>query len=239
MRVGCSGWQYASWRGTFYPADLPPAQWLSFYVTRFDTVEINSTFYRLPERDTFVSWRRALPAGFVAATKASRYLTHLKRLKDAEAPVDRFFSRATGLGARLGPILYQLPANFRFTEENFGRVRRLLELVPRRGRRHVIEFRDSGWYQPDVFSVINRAGAAVCWHDMPGSEIADSPGKFVYVRFHGTMGKYRGDYSHQALTAWARRLAPLAVSRQVYAYFNNDIDGAAVRNAETLRALCA
>jgi uncharacterized protein YecE (DUF72 family) len=238
VRVGCSGWQYASWRGRFYPADLPPSQWLAFYAARFDTVEINSTFYRLPERDTFAAWRRALPAGFLAATKASRYLTHLKRLKDAEAPVERFFSRATALGSRLGPILYQLPANFRHTAENAGRLRNLLRLLPRRRRRHVIEFRDPSWYRPDVLRLIDGAGAAICWHDMPGSEIADPPGRFVYVRFHGATGKYRGDYSRQAMTAWGRRLAVLAASREVYAYFNNDTDGAAVRNAQMLRALC-
>ena len=237
VRIGCSGWNYGSWRGTFYPKDLPASRWLAYYATRFDTVEINSTFYRLPEADMFAAWRRALPAGFIAATKASRFLTHLKRLKDPEAPVDRLFSRACALGPRLGPILYQLPANFIHTHENAARLQGLLAVLPRGRRRHVIEFRDVSWYREDVFDQINRAGAAVCWHDMPGSELADSPGRFVYVRFHGTTKKYGGDYSQAVLSAWARRFRQIARTRPVYAYFNNDLDGAAVRNAETLRAL--
>jgi uncharacterized protein YecE (DUF72 family) len=238
VRIGCSGWQYSSWRGRFYPAELPASQWLAFYAARFDTLEINSTFYRLPEADTFLAWKRGLPAGFIAAIKASRFLTHLKRLKDPEGPVERLFTRANSLGARLGPVLYQLPANFVRTPENEARLERLLSVLPRGRRRHVIEFRDRSWYDKDVFAMTNRAGAAVCWHDMPGSELFDSPGRLAYIRFHGTTRKYGGDYSRAVLAEWAGRIRRIAGSRPVYAYFNNDIDGAAVRNAEMLRALC-
>jgi uncharacterized protein YecE (DUF72 family) len=238
VRIGCSGWVYASWRGAFYPADLPASEWLPFYASRFDTVEVNGTFYRLPEADTFLAWRRALPVRFLAAIKASRFLTHLKRLKDPEGPVERLFSRACGLGSRLGPVLYQLPANFVRTPEHEARLQDLLTVLPRGRRRHVIEFRDRSWYDAEVFALIDRAGAAVCWHDMPGSELDESPGRLAYIRFHGTTRKYGGDYSREVLASWSRRIRRAAASRPVYAYFNNDIDGAAVRNAETLRALC-
>lgn len=238
LRIGCSGWQYQSWRGRFYPAHLPASRWLAHYTTRFDTVEINSTFYRLPDAETFACWRRALPDGFIAAIKASRFLTHLKRLKDPEQPIERLFQRASKLGPRLGLVLYQLPANFRRTSENERRVRELLRLLPRRRIRHVIEFRDPSWYEADMLRSIARAGVVVCWHDMPGSAIDESPGRFVYIRFHGTTRKYGGSYSRTVLARWAERLQRLARTRDVYVYFNNDIDGAAVRNAETLRALC-
>ncbi|HEX5070525.1 MAG TPA: DUF72 domain-containing protein [Vicinamibacterales bacterium] len=238
IRVGCSGWQYPSWRGRFYPADLPASRWLPFYAARFDTVEINNTFYRLPEAATFADWRRRMPAGFVAAIKASRYLTHLKRLIDPEEPIRRLLARARALGPRLGPVLYQLPARFVWSDENANRLCRLLQTLPKRGRRHAIEFRDPSWYRDDVFRAIDRAGAAVCWHDMAGSAIDESPGQFVYVRFHGATGKYRGDYSRAALLAWARRLRAAARTRDAYVYFNNDVDAAAVRNAVTLRELC-
>src|SRR4051794_3079566 len=122
VRVGCSGWQYASWRGPFYPADLPQSGWLAFYAIRFETVEINRTFYPLPEGETFAAWRRGLPDGFVAAVKGSRFLTHLKRLKDPQEPIQRLCSRARRLGARLGPVLYQLPATFVRSEENVRRL---------------------------------------------------------------------------------------------------------------------
>jgi uncharacterized protein YecE (DUF72 family) len=238
VRIGCSGWQYKSWRGSFYPADLPGSEWLAHYATRFDTVEINSTFYRLPEAETFACWRRALPAGFIVAIKASRFLTHLKRLKDPEQPLERLFQRASRLGSRLAVVLYQLPANFRRTPENEARVHELLRLVPRRRARHVIEFRDPSWYEDDLLRTIDRAGLVVCWHDMPGSVIDDSPGRFVYIRFHGTTGKYSGSYSRKVLAGWAERIRAIARTRDVYVYFNNDLGGTAVRNAETLRALC-
>ncbi len=237
IRIGCSGWQYKSWRGRFYPADLPVSRWLDYYAARFDTVEINNTFYRLPEGKTFASWRRNFPLGFVAAIKASRYLTHLKRLKDPKAPVARLFSRATKLERKLGPVLYQLPARFAWSEDNAARLRAFLSVLPRRGIRHVLEFRDSSWYRDDVLSAIDRAGAVVCWHDMPGSALADSPGRFVYVRFHGATGKYAGEYSTDILRGWADRLRKIAETRDAYVYFNNDVEGAAVRNAETLKGM--
>lgn len=236
IRIGCSGWQYASWKGTFYPAELRTRDWLEYYVGQFDTVEINRTFYRLPEADTFAAWRDALPAGFVAAIKASRYLTHLKQLRDPGPPLQRLFERARALRPRLGPVLYQLPARLKFDEV---RLRTFLAALPRRGYRHAIEFRDPTWYRDDVFQWLVEAGVALCLHDKEGARIDDGPSEpFVYVRFHGTSGRYHGSYADSALTPWADRIR--GWSRHgvdVYAYFNNDPGGTAPANAHALRRL--
>lgn len=233
--IGCSGWQYASWRGRFYPAALPTSRWLTYYAAHFQTVEVNNTFYRLPEKRAFVSWRNATPPGFVITVKASRYLTHLKRLRAPTPPLTRLVRRVSALGSRLGPILFQLPGSMRY---DAGRLRIFLRaLTKRRPRtRSVLEFRDPSWYRDDVFDALRRARVALCLHDMPGSAIDDGPREpFVYVRFHGTTKKYGGSYPDAVLGVWAARLrAAAAAGRDVYAYFNNDVDGAALANARTL-----
>ena len=233
--IGCSGWQYGSWRGRFYPQTLASARWLPYYAAHFSTVEVNNTFYRLPDKRTFAKWRELTPPGFVMTIKASRYLTHLKRLRAPTPPLTRLFRRLAALGPRLGPVLFQLPASMKY---DAGRLRVFLRaLVKRRPRtRYVLEFRDPSWYREDVYAALRRAGVALCLHDMPGSAIADGPrDPFVYVRFHGVAKKYGGSYPDDALREWARRLRRAAAAgRDVYAYFNNDIDGAAVANARTL-----
>jgi uncharacterized protein YecE (DUF72 family) len=241
-RIGCSGWNYASWRGRFYPATLPPGGWLEYYAERFDTVEVNNTFYRLPERTVFEGWRTRIPPGFLVAVKASRFLTHMKRLRDPDEPLDRLFSRASALGPHLGPVLYQLPGNF---QADLARLDAFLQALPRRlGRhrlQHAFEFRHPSWYVRETFEMLERRGVALCLHDKAGSAI-DGPivGPFVYVRFHGTSGRYHGSYSRQALDRWARRLAEQWTDgRQVHAYFNNDPDGVAVANATALRTALA
>lgn len=239
VRVGCSGWNYKSWRDRFYPKGLAANKWLEFYAERFDTVEINNTFYRLPERETFADWRVRMPSTFVAAVKGSRYLTHMKRLRDPEEPLDRLFSRASALGAKLGPVLYQLPAHFTC---DVKRLDDFLRLLPRRLRsralQHVMEFRHPSWYVDEVFRVLESRRVALCLHDKQGSEIAEPLiGPFIYVRFHGTSGHYHGSYSDNQLDRWAARLAERAnAGIRVFAYFNNDPDATAVRNAMTLRA---
>jgi uncharacterized protein YecE (DUF72 family) len=192
-RVGCSGWNYRSWKGRFYPERLPAAQWLRFYAQHFDTVEVNNTFYRLPESPTFEAWRAQTPDGFLMAVKASRFLTHMKRLRDPAEPLERLFTRAGVLGDRLGPVLYQLPANFHIDLE---RLDGFLRAVPSswNGRRvrHVMEFRHRSWYVADTFELLTQRKVALCLHDKLDSAI-DRPfvGDFVYVRFHGTSGRYR------------------------------------------------
>lgn len=236
-RVGCSGWNYKSWRGRFYPADLPATRWLDYYTARFDTVEINNTFYRLPEHATFVSWRAQVPPEFLFAVKASRYLTHMKRLLDPEEPIKRLFSRVAGVGRRLGPVLYQLPPGMKI---DLPRLDHFLRALPRSSsatRLHVVEFRDPSWYVADTFELLTRRRAALCLHDKIGSTIKEPfVGPFVYVRFHGTTGHYHGSYSDRELDRWAHVLAEHAKEgRRVFAYFNNDPDAVATANAQTLR----
>ena len=251
IRIGCSGWQYATWRGRFYPAGAPADLWLSHYARVFDTVEVNNTFYRLPQESTFANWAAATPLEFLWSVKASRYLTHLKRLKDPLAPLKLFFERALALGNQLGPVLYQLPASFRF---DLARLQPFLRALPSHARDvgkcgrtaageqrllHVIEFRHESWYRDDVFAELEAHGVALCLHDKLEGRFNGTPvGPFVYLRFHGTSGQYHGSYSRRVLERWARWIAGWAQSgRNVYAYFNNDPDAAAVANATALKKL--
>jgi uncharacterized protein YecE (DUF72 family) len=248
VHVGCSGWQYQSWRGRFYPAQLPASQWLRYYTETFDTVEVNNTFYRLPPADVFADWRERTPVGFVVTVKASRYLTHMKKLLQPARPLRRLFTRAARLQSRLGPMLYQLPADLR---QDVPRLVAFLEAVKRvsaavRQRypsagtfRHVVEFRHPSWYTDEVFTALADRRVSLCLHDKAGSK---SPrvavGPFVYVRFHGPLGTYQGAYSGSALRDWATWLARRRDGgSRVFAYFNNDPEAAAPRNALQLRAL--
>ena len=232
--IGCSGWQYKHWRGDFYPAALPQSRWLVYYAERFDTVEVNNTFYRLPEAQTFAGWRRLAPAGFVYAVKASRYLTHMKKLKEPREPLKLFFSRAAKLGPLFGPVLYQLPPRWPVNAERFET---FLRALPRK-RRHAVEFREPSWYCDTIFALLERYRVALCLHDMAGSAAPRiAAGPFVYVRFHGTQ-KYSGTYPHETLDDWAAWLiGRLRAGVDVYAYFNNDAGGHAPRDAARLRRL--
>ncbi len=240
-RIGCSGWNYKSWRGKFYASDLPAKDWLRYYTSVFDTVEVNNTFYRLPEASTFACWKRQTPSGFVVSVKASRFLTHIKRLKDPKEPIERLFSRAKALGPRLGPVLYQLPPNFFRNDVNVERLATFLAAVPRRVNRrvvhHVFEFRHPSWYVDETYALLDKHHATLCLHDKRGSAVFEPfVGPVVYVRFHGTSGHYAGSYPDDRLEQWASTLAAqFRAGRQVYAYFNNDPDAVATQNALTLR----
>jgi uncharacterized protein YecE (DUF72 family) len=235
VRIGTSGWEYRHWVGTFYPRDLPRERRLEFYADRFDTVELNNSFYRLPDADDFARWARRVPDGFAFAVKASRYLTHLRRLIEPREPLDRLWSRADRLGDRLGPMLYQLPPRWR---PNHERLAAFLASLPA-GRPQSIEVRDRRWYSPRLTAILADAQVGLCLHDMAGS--APRPervGPLVYVRFHGSGVRYGGAYTAQRLTAWAERMARWAAEGwPVWAYFNNDIGGHAVRDADRLRRL--
>ena len=233
--MGCSGWEYKHWRGDFYPADLPRARWFEYYAARFDTVEVNNSFYRLPEESTFAAWADRAPDSFVYSIKASRFLTHMKKLKDPVEPVDRLFSRMRPLAQHLGPVLYQLPPNFRL---NRPRLEQFLQSLPGRIR-HVVEFRDPSWYAPEVNALLERYGVARCVHDMKGSATPrERVGPFVYVRFHGASGTYSGGYAAERLRRWAEWLrAERVAGVEIFAYFNNDVGGHAPRDAVTLRRL--
>ncbi len=235
IHIGCSGWQYRHWRGDFYPASLPASRWLEYYASRFPTVELNNSFYRLPEAETFATWRQRVPRDFVFAVKASRYLTHLKKLKDPKDPLAWFFTRAAHLGRHLGPVLYQLPPRF---PRNLERLETFLRELPKR-RQHAIEFRDVTWYTDDVLECLERHRVALCLHDMGGSatdRIATGP--FRYVRLHGPQ-RYAGRYTDRALAAWAEWcVAEQHDGHAVFVYFNNDVGGHAPRDAVRLRTFC-
>jgi uncharacterized protein YecE (DUF72 family) len=242
IRIGCSGWQYKHWKTDFYPADLPQARWFAHYALAFDTVEINNSFYRLPAAETFAKWREQAPAHFLYAVKASRFLTHMKKLKDPEEPLFRFFENARALGSRLGPILYQLPPNFGLNLERLETFLRAIGPVARRaGLRshphHVIEFRDPSWYDARVYALLERYAVSLCVHDMRGSATGQlAVGPCAYVRYHFGTSKYGGRYDDGRLDRWADWLVEqLAGGRDVFAYFNNDTGGHAPRDAVRLR----
>lgn len=226
---------YKHWRGLFYPEGMPVKRWFAHYAATFDTVEINNSFYRLPKPETFAGWRDQAPPGFCYAVKANRYLAQSKKLKDCEEPIARMMASVGALRPALGPLLYQLPPHFKV---NLDRLEAFLAIVPKDAA-NVFEFREPSWYCDAVFALLERYGAALCVHDMPGStspRLATGPA--AYVRFHGTTGKYVGRYSDAALTEWSDWIAQQArEGRPVWAYFNNDIHGHAIDDALTLRAM--
>lgn len=230
LRVGTSGYQYRHWRGDFYPQRLPQKQWFGYYADRFDTVEINNTFYGLPRPESVDQWRDDAPPGFRFALKYSRYGTHTKRLRDPESPLETFLELAERLKSRLGPILVQLPPSW---GADPGRLDGFLRAAPRR-HRFAVEMRDPSWLCEDVYAVLRGHGAALVIHDGIDDHPVELTAGWTYLRFHGD--HYRGGYSPQALSGQARRIRRwLGDGRDVYAYFNNDLGGHAPRNAADLR----
>ena len=234
LLVGTSGWQYRDWRGGLYPEALPQRSWLARYAETFATVEVNNAFYRLPERSVFERWRAETPEGFVVAVKASRYLTHVRRLRDPAEPVGRLADRAAGLGDRLGPYLLQLPPTLRADAD---RLDACLRAFPA-GARVAVECRHESWWADGVRAVLERRGAALCWADRGGRPLAPlwATAGWGYLRLHEGTASPPPEYGRTALGTWLDRLAdawPIA-STDVHVYFNNDRGGAAVRNARTL-----
>ena len=236
VRIGCSGWQYQDWREVFYPKGCAQRNWLDFYARHFDTVEVNSTFYRLANRDAVARWVRETPEDFVFALKASRYLTHIKRLTELEQGVARYYERIEPLvgSGKLGPVVWQLPPTFRRDDERLaGALRRLPE------GRHCFEFRHESWFVPDVYSLLREHGIALVIGDTPKRpwQAHELTADWTFVRFHyGARGR-RGNYSETELAEWAERIRALRARAEVFAYFNNDWEGFAVRDGRRLRAL--
>ncbi len=230
--IGTSGWHYDHWRLLFYPDRLPKAGWLEFYSRHFTTVELNNSFYRLPSEAAFANWRQSSPDGFVFAVKVSRFITHIKRLKDIEEPVKTFLGRARILEEKLGPLLYQLPPSM---HRDDGRLDSFLSILPP-GMKHVLEFRHESWLDEGAFDLLRRYNVGLCVFDMPGLTCPlAATADFAYIRFHGSTGLYSSCYSDEELADWAGRLAGLAPEvKEVYIYFNNDAEAFAVRNALTL-----
>jgi uncharacterized protein YecE (DUF72 family) len=233
--VGTSGWHYESWVGRFYPADLPSDQMLAFYARDFGTVEVNSSFYRLPSDKTLRRWNDITPPDFVFAFKASQYLTHRKKLKDADGPLDRLLLSADLLAPKLGPVLFQLPPRWRLDLERF---RSFLALLPKE-RRFAFEFRDRSWFAEPVYDLLKDAGAALCMYELGGFRSPmEVTADFVYIRLHGPAGPYAGLYDSEALSFWADRIEQgEAEGRDNYCYFDNDERGFAVQNAAELKLM--
>jgi uncharacterized protein YecE (DUF72 family) len=258
IRIGTSGWHYGHWAGPFYPPDLPKDKWLEYYAQHFDTVELNNTFYHLPKPQYLKRWHNLTPKNFLYAVKASRYITHIKKLKDVSQELTRFLGLAALLGRKLGPVLYQLPPSLHKDLDRLesflqilcsvilnpsrcsrtGSVKRSEESLPRRPD-SVFEFRHESWYCEDTYKLLDKFGVGFCIHDLSGLE---SPrvvtGDIIYVRFHGTTGRYSGCYSKSMLANWAKWLKDQSKQvRGIYVYFNNDACAYAVRNAKQLKEL--
>ncbi|WP_336205018.1 DUF72 domain-containing protein [Nonomuraea sp. LPB2021202275-12-8] len=232
--VGTSGWQYRDWRGVIYPQGVPQRLWLETYAETFATVESNNAFYRLPSAELFASWRERTPDGFVMAVKASRFLTHIKRLAEPEEPVERLMGAVAGLGDKLGPILLQLPPNLKADP---GKLDRCLSCFPGRVR-VAVEFRHESWWTDETRKVLRAREAALCWADRlgrPQNPFWDTA-SWGYVRLHEGRATPRPSYGDMSLRSWARRVRE-AGWRDAYVYFNNDPGGAAVRNARRFATL--
>jgi uncharacterized protein YecE (DUF72 family) len=231
--IGTSGWHYDDWRGRFYPEKLPKAQWLEFYARHFSTLELNNTFYRLPKESVFQKWHDSSPEGFVLSVKVSRYITHIKRLKDCGDEIDRFISKAIILKDKLGPLLYQLPPGLHRDDDI---LKSFLSILPQE-MKHVIEFRHESWFTEEVYDILRRHHTGFCAFDMPKltSPLLTTT-NFAYIRFHGSDSLYSSCYTDEELAKWAKKITELAQNlKAVYIYFNNDVQGYALKNAETIR----
>jgi uncharacterized protein YecE (DUF72 family) len=234
--VGCSGWNYAHWRELVYPKGLPTRRWLAYYAELFDTVEVNNTFYRLPRRESVAAWIAETPPGFLFAVKASRYLTHMKRLTDLGRGVERFYERIDPLvrSPKMGPVLWQLPENFHRDDERLASA--LAGLPP---GRHCVEFRHPSWFREEVYALLRERGAALAIGDHPERpfQTYELTADWTFIRFHhGSRGR-GGNYSERELEDWARRIQSWREKADVFAYFNNDWMGYAVKNGLRLREL--
>jgi uncharacterized protein YecE (DUF72 family) len=234
VRIGCSGWNYGHWRERVYPKGLPPPRWLDHYATLFDTVEVNATFYRLPTRTAVANWVEQTPPDFLFAVKASRYLTHIRRLTDLGQGVERFYERIEPLvrSPKMGPVLWQLPERFHRDDDRLASA--LAALPP---GRHCFEFRHASWFVPEVNRLLRDHGAALVIGDSPNRpfQTHELTADWTFVRFHhGSRGR-NGNYSERELEEWADRISAWREEVDVFAYFNNDWNAYAVRNGIFLR----
>jgi uncharacterized protein YecE (DUF72 family) len=232
--LGTSGWQYRDWRDRFY-AGVPQRLWLEHYAAAFATVEVNNAFYRLPERNTFAQWRARTPDDFCVGVKMSRYLTHIKRLKEPAEPVARFMSRAEALGDRLGPVLLQLPPNLAADPDALDAVLRAFPATVK----VAVEPRHDSWWVPPVRTVLEKRKAALCWADRLGRPLTPlwRTAEWGYLRLHEGRARPRPRYGRAALSTWLDRISQeFPVRAPVYVYFNNDPGGAAIQDAAALGA---
>lgn len=236
IRIGTSGWHYKHWCGPFYEEKTPPRRMFACYQQQFDTVELNNSFYRLPTEDALQSWFDSSPADFLFAAKASRYITHRKRLSDPQNAVDHFFERMQRLGPKLGPILFQLPPRWNANPE---RLENFLRVLPR-GHPYTFEFRDLSWNQEAIYNILRRHNAAYCISEIAGYQSPELlTADFAYTRLHGPGERaYQGEYSQEQLQRWAEKIAVWSETlRAVYVYFDNDQAGFAAKNALALKKM--
>lgn len=231
--TGTSGWSYDHWQEIFYPQGLNAAKRLEYYASRFDSVEINNTFYRLPSEETFIKWRETVTDDFLFSVKASRYITHMKKLKNCEPSIAGFLEKSGLLGHKLGPILFQLPPGWHFNGERLSTFLSLLD--PR--FKYAFEFRDMSWFNDEAYRLLEKHGAALCLYHMPGFEtpqILTAP--FAYLRFHGTNYLYCGSYPEEEICRWAEIIKKFSNKGiDIYTYFNNDAEANAVKDALRLK----
>jgi uncharacterized protein YecE (DUF72 family) len=233
--VGTSGWHYKHWIGTFYPPETKLHEQFNIYKQTFSTVEINNSFYRLPSPETFESWRKESPDNFLFVVKASRYITHQKKLKDPEDTTKRFFENVRYLKEKLGPILFQLPPTWK---KNTERLEDFLRVLPKKFQ-YVFEFRNSTWYDEDIYSLLKKYNCAFCIYEIGGHMApAKVTADFVYVRLHGPGNKYQGSYSQEQLAQWAKQCRDWQQQGiDVFVFFDNDEQGYAAFNAQTLQEI--
>jgi uncharacterized protein YecE (DUF72 family) len=235
IRIGCSGWNYDHWRnGVFYPPRCPQREWLEYYARHFDTVEVNATFYRLPRRDVVTRWVQVSPPGFLFAVKMSRYITHIKRLLDLGSGVRTFYDRIEPLvrSPKMGPVLWQLPATFRRDDERLANA--VAKLPP---GRHCFEFRHESWFVPEVYELLRSGGVALVIGNDPRRpfQTHELTADWTFIRFHSGSRGLRGNYSESELEEWAQRIDEWRRDHDVFAYFNNDWEGFAIRNGLWLK----
>jgi len=235
VKFGTSGWMYDDWNEIFYPKDLADEEKLGFFAKKFNTVEINNTFYNLPEKKVFERWNSQVPENFIFSVKASRYITHLKKLSDPELIIKDFFENVSGLGKKIGPILFQLPP---FWKVNSERLKKFVRILPKKFK-YVFEFRDASWYKYEIFQLLKNKNIALCVHDHrdgPSPKILTAD--FSYFRFHGPGGSYQRKYSKKRLEKHAEIIEKWKNQGiDVYCYFNNDYKGNAIENAGQLKKM--
>lgn len=233
-QIGTSGWKYEHWEGPFYPEDLPKDDWLDHYQGQFDTVEVNNTFYNLPDPETLEDWRNRVAENFTFAAKANRYITHMKKLNEPEDSLENMLNVFEAFGDKLEPILFQLPPNWNFDEQ---RLREFIDLIPDQ-QRTVFEFRDESWINDITFGILEENNAAFCIYDLAGFQSPlEVTAEYVYVRLHGPSDeKYLGKYDEDQLSWWADRLNEWRdQDLDLYVYFDNDEQGFAPQNALELK----
>jgi len=238
--IGTSGYSYKHWGGVFYPGDVGPSRWLEYYARHFGSVELNVTFYRLPSMAVFKGWEKRTPGRFIFSIKGSRYITHIKRLKDCREPLSLFMRRASGLGKKLSVVLWQLHPKMKADAERLDAFFRILSRsAPARRARHAFEFRHESWFCEEIYALLEKRNHALCIaHSSSWPRVERATADFVYLRFHGCERLYGSLYRKGEMRAWAGRIRRwMGEGRDVYAYFNNDAHGFAVKNAMQLKEL--